>query len=42
MPRGSAELLLSVVAIFVLASLIRKFATDKKDKSGEKQRRGVA
>ena len=33
---------LSVVAIFVLASLIRKFATDNKDKSGQKQGRGVA
>ncbi len=28
-------LALSVVAIFVLASLIRRFATDKKDKSGQ-------
>ncbi len=26
---------LSVVAIFVLASLFRKFATDKEDKSGQ-------
>jgi hypothetical protein len=33
---------LSVVAILVLASLIRKFATDTKDKSGQKQGRGVA
>ncbi len=42
MPRGSVESLLSVVAILVLASLIRKFATGKKDKSGQKQRGGVA
>ncbi len=32
----------SVVAIFVLASLFRKFATDKKDKSGQMYGRGAA